>query len=446
MVTCVLNTYAIGGSVSGLPDGNQVLLRNNGGDDLVVSANGAFTFATPLDDHSEYEVTVYKQPERPNWRCTAENAEGALRGKDVTDVVIDCYPEAVLKAKPGIRKVKLQWNSQDFREVTSNHVTFKLCRAKESIPSEGFNNCTDLAGGAMEANVDSPHTTSSLTNDIPYYFQLEVKAAIGRRTLSKVVSAIPFGGLNDTAIDWCADDTINRYTDGTKGEKTESCQTLTATHPGQDALHGRDSEARSRKLSKAGSGSAALDFTKVCMSGEIAGEGDCPPNPTLGSGSNNWACTRDNVTGLIGEVKTTSGLHGQENSYTWYNPDDSKNGGKPGVQNGGSCQGSGCDSQAFVQEVNKEGFCGATDWRLPTRKELLSIVDNGRFSPAIDRHYFPNALAEHYWSSSPYPEKEDFAWQVYFKYGESDTNQKNESNHVRLVRGRTVTFGLDNPR
>jgi hypothetical protein len=446
MVTCVLNTYTIGGTVSGLPDGNEVVLRNNDGDDLFVSVNGAFTFAKPLDDHSEYEVTVYKQPKRPNWKCTTENAAGALRGKDVTDVVIDCYPEAVLQAKTGIRKVKLQWNSQDFREVTSNHVTFKLCRAKESIPNDGFNNCTELAGGAIETNVDSPLTASSLTNDILYYFQLEVKAASGRRTLSKVVSATPFGGLNDTGIDWCSDDTINRNTAGTRGEKTESCEALADTHPGQDALHGRDAEARSRKLSKAGSGSAGLDFTKVCMSGEIAGEGSCPPNPTLGDGLKNWACTRDNVTGLTWEVKTTSGLHDQDNSYTWYNPDDSKNGGKPGVQNGGSCQGSGCDTQAFVQEINALGLCGANDWRLPTRKELLSILDNSRFDPAIDSHYFPNALSAHYWSSSPYSEKEDFAWEVYFKYGEADTNKKNESNRARLVRGRTVTFGLDNPK
>ncbi len=39
-------TYSVGGSVSGLA--GTVVLRDNGGDDLSVSANGPFTFATQL--------------------------------------------------------------------------------------------------------------------------------------------------------------------------------------------------------------------------------------------------------------------------------------------------------------------------------------------------------------------------------------------------------------
>jgi MOSC domain-containing protein YiiM len=444
-VACILNTYTIGGTVTGLPAGFQVVLRNNDTDDLVLSANGGFTFATPLDDHSEYEVTVYKQPERPNWKCTAKNAVDALRGKDVTDVIIDCYPEAVLLATAGIRKVNLKWNSQDFIEATSNQVTFNLCHAQEEIPHDGFKDCRNLKEGVLETALNSPHTASPLTNDIPYWFQLEVHAASGRRTLSKVVKALPFGGLNDTGIDWCADDTKNHTVEGTKGEKTTSCRGLAPNYPGQDGLHGRDALARARQLDKKGSGSAGFDFTKVCMTGEIAGEGNCPPNPSLGTGPKNWACTRDNVTGLLWEEKTTSGLHGMDNTYSWYNPDETKNGGAPGVQNGGRCQESDCDTQAFVQAVNSTRFCGVSDWRLPTRMELLSILDNSRYQPAIDTRYFPNTPAEYNWSSSPYNEDKDSAWEVHFKYGEADTNKKNERNHVRLVRGRTVTFGLDNP-
>ena len=45
-VTCTTDTYSIGGSVSGLS--GTVVLQDNGGDDLSVSANGGFTFATKL--------------------------------------------------------------------------------------------------------------------------------------------------------------------------------------------------------------------------------------------------------------------------------------------------------------------------------------------------------------------------------------------------------------
>lgn len=441
-VNCVLNKYSIGGTLSGLPDNDRVILQDNMTDNLVVGANGAFTFAKPLDDGSEYKVTILSLPKRPHWTCDLRNADGRLAGKNVTDVVVDCYPKVVLEATAGIRKVTLDWNSKDF---SKKDVTFRLCGARETIPAGGFGNCKNLKGAIPRAKVDSPLMVAQLTNDVPYWFQVEAQYASGRQTLSKVVRATPFGGLNDTGIDWCADDTINYDKSGTRGEKAEGCKSLAANFPRQDALFGRDAQYLKRKLSKKGSGAAGFDFTKVCMSGEVAGEGKCPPNPALGSGPNNWACIRDNVTGLIWEMKTSSGLHSQDNTYTWYYPADSMNGGKSGVQNGGRCQGSKCDTEAFVEAVNASNLCGASDWRLPTRKELLSIVDNSRFKPAIDLRYFPNTPAGDFWSSSPYAEKTDFAWEVSFKYGEADTDQKNESNHVRLVRGKTVTFGLHNP-
>jgi hypothetical protein len=440
-VTCILSTYSIGGHVSGLPDGNQVVLLNNEGDKLVITANGLFTFATPLDDGSQYEVSIDTQPKKPNWTCVLENGAGTLNSIDVTDIIVDCFPEVVLQATPGIREIKLDWNSQDFPD----EVTFNLCLAQDDISSTGFGGCKDLKGGALEAKVTSPLIVAKLTNDISYWFQVETSYASGRKTLSEVVMARPFGGLNDTGIDWCADDISNYYTDGTRAEKTRGCKVISATHPDQDALYGRDADARDRILTKIGGGSAGFDFTKVCMSGESAGKGECPPNPSLGSGTNDWACTIDNVTGLVWEVKTTSGLRSQDNSYTWYNPDGSKNGGAAGQQNGGSCKESDCDTQAFVQAINVLGLCGASDWRLPTRKELLSILNNNLFNPAIDTDYFPNTTAEYFWSSSPFSEDETSAWQVYLKYGEANTSKKDQGNRVRLVRGRTVTFGFDNP-
>ena len=441
LVTCILNTYSIGGTVFGIPDGDEVVLQNNGRNNLILRANGFFSFDTPLDDGSEYEVTVYSQPKRPNWTCELENAAGSLAGMDVTNIIVDCFPEVVLQATAGIRKVKLVWNSYDFEA----EVTFNLCLAQDKILPGGFRSCQDLKGGSFETKVNSPLTFSQLINDIPYWFQLEARYKSGRQTLSEVVKATPFGGLNDSGIDWCSDNEKNHNVDGTRPEKTESCEALAESHPGQDAFHGRDALARARKLAKTGTGSAGFDFTKLCMSGEVAAEGECPPNPLPGRNSNNWACTRDNVTGLTWEIKTESGLRSKNNTYTWYNPDETVNGGGTGSENGGKCEGSNCDTHAYVQVINESGLCGVSDWRLPTKKELLSIVDNGHFKPAVDIRFFLNTLSSHYWTSSPYPEEENSAWQVYFLYGEVSPNNKNQSNNVRLVRGRTVTFGLDNP-
>jgi hypothetical protein len=72
---------------------------------------------------------------------------------------------------------------------------------------------------------------------------------------------------------------------------------------------------------------------------------------------------------------------------------------------------------------------------MPDRNDLLSIVDNSRFNPAIDTGYFPNTPASSVWSSSPYANSSDNAWYVYFWDGGVYSNVKTYGSHVRLVRG-----------
>lgn len=428
-VECTFVTYTIGGKVAGLPAGNQIALRNRKEEELVIHSDGDFVFAEALNDGDSYEVSIHNQQLDPEWFCAVENAAGTLAGEDVTDIDIACFPEAELQPISGNRKIDLQWNSLDFEGAT-----FRLCRAKEDIAPLGFENCAELQGGVLLSSVSAPYTASNLSNEVSYWFQLEVRHPSGRRTFSNVVTATPVGGLNDTGIDWCIGADSNRSRDETRAEKAAYCQTLAATYPGQDARHGRDIPARANTLSKTGQGPAGFDITRICMSGEAAGEGKCPPNPSLGDGRHDWACNRDNVTGLMWEVKANSGLRNRSSTYSWYNPDEKNNGGEPGQRNGGSCTGSDCDTLSFIGAVNGTGLCGASDWRLPTRKELLSIVDNGRFGPAIDPVLFPNSPSSNFWSSSPYADQANSAWQVSSQTGETAPQVKNRSNHVRLVR------------
>jgi len=82
-------TYTVGGTVSGLIGSGFVLL-NNSGDDLSVSANGTFTFATKLTNGKDYAVTIGAYPDNPLQTCTVTNGSGTISGASVTNVEITC--------------------------------------------------------------------------------------------------------------------------------------------------------------------------------------------------------------------------------------------------------------------------------------------------------------------------------------------------------------------
>lgn len=92
-VTCVTNTYTIGGTVSGLV-GSGLVLQNNGGDDLSIATNGSFAFATPLDDLSSFSVTVATDPSQPSQTCGVSNGTGNLAAANVTNVAVTCTTDA----------------------------------------------------------------------------------------------------------------------------------------------------------------------------------------------------------------------------------------------------------------------------------------------------------------------------------------------------------------
>ncbi len=92
-VTCTIVTYTIGGVVSGLT-GTGLVLQDNGGDNLSVSANGQFTFATALQSGANYNVTVFAQP--AGQICSATSNSGTVTTAAVTTVVVMCSTPAAI--------------------------------------------------------------------------------------------------------------------------------------------------------------------------------------------------------------------------------------------------------------------------------------------------------------------------------------------------------------
>ncbi len=165
-------------------------------------------------------------------------------------------------------------------------------------------------------------------------------------------------------------------------------------------------------------------YTKLASGGN-----ELPDSATFDDG---WIMTKDNVTGLIWEVKTDDGsIHDKDNRYTWCDTNPDTNGGSQGV-----C-GAGNDTQDFIDGLNSAGFGGYADWRLPTLKELSTLVDSSIVYPGpnIDTAYFPNTMSCNYWSSTTVTFGYNSAWRVYFYEGWISNSTKSYGYYVRAVRG-----------
>lgn len=88
-VECVSNAFTIGGRVTGLA-GSGMTLRLNRGNDLSIVDNGAFAFATALQDGAAYEISVLRQPANPTQVCTVTNGAGSVAAANVTNIAINC--------------------------------------------------------------------------------------------------------------------------------------------------------------------------------------------------------------------------------------------------------------------------------------------------------------------------------------------------------------------
>lgn len=184
--------------------------------------------------------------------------------------------------------------------------------------------------------------------------------------------------LNDTGITFCSDASQNNLRCPVTG------------FSGQDAEYGIN----------------GFSFTKLDAAGV-----EMPATAT------NHSCVRDNVTGLMWEVKTDDGgAHDQDWTFTWNY------------------------TERYAQYINELGLCGFRDWRVPAVKELTGIIDYGvYYGTPIVAAYFPNTKGGWYWSSTLASYGSGSAWAVVFHHGLVSDNAKSKRYFVRLVRGEPST-------
>jgi uncharacterized repeat protein (TIGR03803 family) len=182
-VECTTNTYTISGSVSGLTSGAHVILQVNGSDSTTVSANGSFSFPTPIPYNTSYAVAVLTQP--TGLTCTVSAGSGTVNLSNVAGVLIACATSlytisGTVSGLSNGAQVTVQNNGADSITVVANG-PFGFLTA---IPYNGSYVVTVLvqppaltcivSGGSgphITANVSVSITCSPATETVLYSFQ-----------------------------------------------------------------------------------------------------------------------------------------------------------------------------------------------------------------------------------------------------------------------------------
>ncbi|HFD86416.1 MAG TPA: DUF1566 domain-containing protein [Gammaproteobacteria bacterium] len=225
----------------------------------------------------------------------------------------------------------------------------------------------------------------------------------------------PFvASLNDTGVTSCSDSENDNLVCAGEGLANQDATV------GRDAVHNDN-----------GDGHAGYSFTKLDSNGQALVDQGTDYSDTP------WACVKDNVTGLVWEVRTDDdGLRDRDWTYSWYKSTGINDGGDAGTSNGGFCVDSAnCDTEKYVIAVNATALCGFTDWRLPSVEELMGLRDDS-LRKSIDSVYFPDLpVLEGYWTSSPVAYGDKQVWAIEFNYSRMLPKSKTANLRVRLVRG-----------
>ncbi|MGO2373183.1 MAG: PKD domain-containing protein [Pseudoalteromonas prydzensis] len=253
-------------------------------------------------------------------------------------------------------------------------------------------------------------------------------------TVDIVVKSKPLGLLNDTGMSKCYNN-------------TQEIACTSPDFPRQDASVGRDSVSGTH-IKKSGEGDLAFDFTKLNQSNELY----------TGESGEVYSCLRDNVTGLIWEVKASvddltenAEKRLPTNHYTWYINSDSgiQVGSVSSPANSTCVSNSACDIQTYVNELNADDYCNGANWRVPTYSELMGLLDYSRQGSGslLSEYFFPNQ-PEHeqftfprgvklpYWTSQTAADGTSLTQAYIFDIanGNDIAYSKSDTAFVRLVR------------
>ena len=313
----------------------------------------------------------------------------------IVAVPVALDPPVITLRSSGNSRAMIAWSA------IGNATGYNLYIAQESIDSA--DNYASLIGGDLILNATSPYSLTGLGNGETYYVAVTALAGTEESDLSNELTVVPKNPLNDTGL----------LGSGNASSGTNATCTAAINNDGhvpQDCDQGRDADLT---ITKVGAGVAGFDFTKFGNDGSTLTiqDGTWAVGGSEAAGTR-WSCVRDNVTGLVWEMKTeaNAGIHATNAKVKW------------------------ADRNVLADATNTEALCGIQTWRVPTVVELATIVNANRLNPALDTNRFPNGAGSH-WASVPVAGDAANGWVVNFFAGIPILKAKSASMAQRLVSG-----------
>ncbi len=105
------------------------------------------------------------------------------------------------------------------------------------------------------------------------------------------------------------------------------------------------------------------------------------------------------------------------------------------------------DGLDFIRQLNSEGYFGVSDWRMPNRRELRSVIFSEAKNPCLyPEHPFLNVFSGWYWTSTTAAINPQYAWYVHLGGARMFYGRKDQECMVWPVRGESQVIPSTNQR
>lgn len=160
--------YSVSATVAGL-NGTGLVLENNGGGDITVTANGSVTFASTQLSGDPYAVTVHTQPSSPAQTCAVANGAGTIGSANVTNVTVTCTDDYVPTYAPAPKG-----------DPQGTAATQLIDAAGGSLTSADGRVTLDIPAGALSiaTTISIQPITNTTSNGLGLNYRLEPEGTI----------------------------------------------------------------------------------------------------------------------------------------------------------------------------------------------------------------------------------------------------------------------------